>query len=114
MNAPARGSKSGRKHYFRFIHKTKTFSHRPPALNRNAVPSANSAPAWVPSTEFSACVESVAIGYSIDALSRLSVVASTIGLMTPFALTFRQAGLPLASARRSVGPSCSRVSTSSP
>ena len=38
--------------------------------------------------------------YSIDALSRLSEVAATIGLITPRHLTLTQAVLPLAMARR--------------
>jgi len=52
--------------------------------------------------------------YSIEALSRLLVVASTIGLMWPTVRTLTQAVLPLASARFIAGTMSSRRSTSSP
>ena len=52
--------------------------------------------------------------YSIDALSRLSEVAATMGLMTPRHLTLTIATFPLLIARFKAGASCSLVSTNSP
>ena len=52
--------------------------------------------------------------YSMDALSRFDVVASTIGEITPFTLTLTQAVLPLAMARLTAGMISSRRVISSP
>ena len=52
--------------------------------------------------------------HSIEAFSRLSEVAATMGLMTPRHLTFRQAVLPLAMARSSAPGKSSRRVTNSP
>ena len=52
--------------------------------------------------------------YSIDALSLLSLTAATIGLITPLALTFTHAVLPLSNALFRAGPKSSLLVTNSP
>ena len=70
--------------------------------------------AWEPSVEFNKWEEKIAIDYSIEALSLLSVTAATIGLITPFALTLIQEVLPLSIALFSAGINSSLLFTSSP
>ena len=52
--------------------------------------------------------------YSIDALSRLSDVAATMGEITPLHFTFTQAVLPLSMARLNAGANWPRRVTNSP
>jgi len=67
-----------------------------------------------PSVELNKCDETIAIDYSIDALSLLLLTAATIGLITPLAFTFTHAVFPLSRALLSAGASSSLLRTSSP
>ena len=73
-------------------------------------------PACSPVMALSRCEDTVAIlnNHSIEALSLLLVVARTIGLITPFALTLMHAVLPLFIALLRAGISSSLLVTSSP